>query len=271
MPENHARTTPGYEPLRDETVPLSAPISQNIESIVAFHEKEDHQIGSAERRLARLSALIGRPVYLAGGVALVVGWVLWNAMAGSLGFKPFDPAPFPELEGLVTLAAWLTTTVVLNSQSRNERLERHRAQLDLQVNLLTEQKVTKLILSFCSKNCVATFRWSGIATIPRWTCCSVRRIPPRSCQPSRNWAWRPATSVPPHPRAAADGGVRQGCLLTRQMMLPTSSATRRAPSRATATPTGRPRARPLASRKPVSTSTGAPFGAPSANGTNTTR
>ena len=49
--------------------------------------------------------------------------------------------------------------------------------------------------------------------------------------------------------------------VTRQIVLPTSSATRSAPARSTATPTGRPRASPL-SIKPVSTSSGMPLGAP---------
>lgn len=54
---------------------------------------------------------------------------------------------------------------------------------------------------------------------------------------------------------------------TRQMTLPTSSATSKAPLRSIATPTGRPSALPLSSRKPVSTSTGRPLGCASEKGT----
>lgn len=57
---------------------------------------------------------------------------------------------------------------------------------------------------------------------------------------------------------------------TRQMILPTSSATSRAPDLSNATPTGRPCALPSASTKPVSTSCGAPAGLPSAKGTKIT-
>lgn len=57
---------------------------------------------------------------------------------------------------------------------------------------------------------------------------------------------------------------------TRQMALPTSSATSKAPRASKATPTGRPRALPSALRKPVSTSCGRPCGRPSWNATNTT-
>ena len=57
----------------------------------------------------------------------------------------FDPPPFALLDGLMTLVALLTTAVVLIAQNRQTALEKQRAHLDLQVNLLTEQKVTKLI------------------------------------------------------------------------------------------------------------------------------
>jgi len=46
---------------------------------------------------------------------------------------------------MVSLAALLTATVVLINQNRLAKLEEQRAHLDLQVNLFTEQKVTKLI------------------------------------------------------------------------------------------------------------------------------
>jgi uncharacterized membrane protein len=46
---------------------------------------------------------------------------------------------------LLTLTALLTTTIVLIGQGRQTILAEQRAHLDLQINLLTEQKVTKLI------------------------------------------------------------------------------------------------------------------------------
>ncbi len=48
-------------------------------------------------------------------------------------------------KSLVTLGALLLTIVILITQNRQARLAERRAQLDLQVNLLAEQKITKLI------------------------------------------------------------------------------------------------------------------------------
>ena len=57
----------------------------------------------------------------------------------------FDPPPFAWLQGIFSLGALLTATVVLIKQNRLAKLEEPRAHLDLQVNLLAEQKTTKLI------------------------------------------------------------------------------------------------------------------------------
>jgi uncharacterized membrane protein len=45
----------------------------------------------------------------------------------------------------VSLAALISTTVVLIAQNRMTRIEQQHAHIALQVNLITEQKVTKLI------------------------------------------------------------------------------------------------------------------------------
>jgi uncharacterized membrane protein len=125
--------------------PLPQHVNQNIESIVAFHQRAQERLSRAERGLERVSDLIGRPVYLIAMLSLVMLWIATNALATAMGFKPPDPPPFARLQGLLTLAALATTTIVLMTQQRQGRLESHRAHLDLQVNLLTEQKVTKLI------------------------------------------------------------------------------------------------------------------------------
>jgi uncharacterized membrane protein len=125
--------------------PLPQHVNQNIDSIVAFHQREQEKLSRAERALERVSALVGRPVYLIALLSVVVLWIAINVLATVMGFKPPDPPPFARLQGLLTLAALATTTIVLMTQQRQGRLESHRAHLDLQVNLLTEQKVTKLI------------------------------------------------------------------------------------------------------------------------------
>jgi uncharacterized membrane protein len=49
------------------------------------------------------------------------------------------------LQGLVAGTALLLTVAVLIRQNRMSQAAEHRAHLDLQINLLTEQKVTKIL------------------------------------------------------------------------------------------------------------------------------
>jgi uncharacterized membrane protein len=124
---------------------LSAQVSSNIRSIAEFHDREHGKLSDSDRRIDRVGDVIGRPLYLAGLLSLVLLWIGGNLLARHLGATPFEQPPFSALQGVLTFAALLTTTVVLIAQNRLARTETQRSQLDLQVNLLTEQKVTKLI------------------------------------------------------------------------------------------------------------------------------
>ena len=121
-------------------------ITQNIESIAEFYLREEEKISWPQRRVEKLCNLVSQPVFL-GLLACSIGiWIAANLLLPILHLPVLDPAPFFWLQGLVSLWALLTTTVVLIRQERLARLERQREHLDLQVNLLTEQKTTKLIL-----------------------------------------------------------------------------------------------------------------------------
>jgi uncharacterized membrane protein len=121
------------------------PIGQNIENISAFYLREERNITRSQRILETISGSLGRPFGL-GAIALFVAlWILAHALLNQLGFETFDPPPFFWLQGLVGLGAFLTMIVVLITQNRLAKLEERRAHLELQVNLITEQKTTKLI------------------------------------------------------------------------------------------------------------------------------
>jgi len=126
--------------------PIAEHISRNIGSILAFHEREHEKLSPAQRRIEAASRIISRPLYLIILLGLILTWVAGNVLALRLGVVPLDRPPFEWLQGAVALAALITSTVVLYAQTRQARLETQRAHLDLQVNLLTEQKVTKLIV-----------------------------------------------------------------------------------------------------------------------------
>ena len=130
---------------KTQVEPVPEHISQNIDSILAFYRREEKKISDSQRLLEKVGGFMGRPSYLGYVLALVALWVVANGLAEGLGFAALDPPPFFWLQGVVSLSALLTTTVVLIAQNRESKLEEQRLHLELQVNLLTEQKTTTII------------------------------------------------------------------------------------------------------------------------------
>lgn len=125
--------------------PLTTAVSDNIDAVAAFYAREESKISRPRDVIERMSAFVGRPVYLGCVVAFVALWTLSNVFAPRFGRSQFDPPPFFWLQGIVALLGFLVATAVLIRQTRLARLAEQHAHLDLQVNLLTEQKSTKII------------------------------------------------------------------------------------------------------------------------------
>lgn len=120
-------------------------ISQNIGAVQDFYLREDLKISRSQRLVENVSHLLGQPAAFAFILAFVGLWMLLNVVLESCGIRAFDPAPFFWLQGMSGLGGLLIATVVLTKQNRLARLAEQRAQLDLKVTLLTEQKAAKVI------------------------------------------------------------------------------------------------------------------------------
>ena len=112
---------------------------------MAFYASEEQKISPSQRILESVSGFMGQPLYLGSILLFVALWIFANLFAPRVGLAAIDTAPFFLLQGIVCIGALITTTVVLIKQNRSGKLEERRSHLELQVNLLTEQKVTKII------------------------------------------------------------------------------------------------------------------------------
>ncbi|HEY6454297.1 MAG TPA: DUF1003 domain-containing protein [Steroidobacteraceae bacterium] len=122
-----------------------ANLDQNIDRVLEVRKREREQRSAAHRLVDRISRIIGRPLYLLGLSGFAGAWIVFNVLAPQFGYSTFDPSPFPLLDGILSLAALITTTVVLIAQNRQTRIEQQHMHISLQVNLVTEQKVAKII------------------------------------------------------------------------------------------------------------------------------
>ncbi len=119
--------------------------NDDVQAVTALRAHAEEMIGRHQRRIEHFTSELGRPRTLYWILAFVGLWVGFNLSASRFGLPPFDRPPFPWLQGLVGLGALLMTTTVLTTQNRQTRRAEQRGQLELQVNLLAEQKVAKVI------------------------------------------------------------------------------------------------------------------------------
>ncbi len=130
---------------RDDDTDLAGHVHQNVENIGVLVSRAERDITRHQRAIERFTRLLGRPRTLYVVVGLVVAWIAFNLEAPRLGIARLDDPPFSWLQGVVSLGALLMTIMVLTSQNRQLQVAQQRAHLDLQVNLLAEQKVAKVI------------------------------------------------------------------------------------------------------------------------------
>jgi uncharacterized membrane protein len=132
-------------PSRTSVTEVPAHVARNVETIGSLHLREERRVGRHQRAIETLTAAAGQPGVLYVLVAVVLAWALGNGVVPHFGLRPWDPPPFFWMQGTIALCALLMTTMVLITQNRLGRLAERRSHLDLQVNLLAEQKITKLI------------------------------------------------------------------------------------------------------------------------------
>ena len=135
---------PGTHEARTQEAKV-AQAAEHAETIAALRARAEHQMSTSQRVVEAFTANIGRPLTIALLLGLIAVWVVWNWYEKQTGGAVIDPPPFFWLQGTIALYAALISTFVLATQNREKRHGERRAYLELQINLLAEQKTAKVI------------------------------------------------------------------------------------------------------------------------------
>lgn len=127
------------------TAPLPDPIGSTIETIIALRAKAEQNVSPHQRWVEAMTEFFGRPIFLYCTILAIILWLVPNALPADWGIPQFDPPPYEGLDKTLGIVSLVMTAAVLVRQSRQEMLAEQRAQLNLQLDLLTEQKIAKLI------------------------------------------------------------------------------------------------------------------------------
>ena len=131
--------------IADEQAGVSAPAQDNLDVIASLAEEETAKVGPLRERIERISSVFSTPGYFLFALTFICAWIAVNVWGLAHGWKHVDEPPFFWLQGLVSSNALLLTVSVLIRQDRTSQAATHHAHLDLQINLLTERKVAKLL------------------------------------------------------------------------------------------------------------------------------
>jgi uncharacterized membrane protein len=122
---------------------LSPVLERNIRALQLRRESEEKEATVEERIAEAITRFTGSMRFVYLHVALFGFWVVVN-----LGWVPGVPAWDPSFVGLAMVAsveAIFLSTFVLISQNRMAAAADKRADLDLQISLLAEHEVTRLV------------------------------------------------------------------------------------------------------------------------------
>lgn len=114
-------------------------------NVQAMRQLEDAQLAKrtrADRVAGAIARFCGSMTFVVIHVLAFAGWILFNSLPG---IAHFDPYPFTFLTLVVSLEAIFLSTFILMSQNYDMRVGERRNQLDLQINLLSEQENTKML------------------------------------------------------------------------------------------------------------------------------
>lgn len=133
---------PGAE--QGDSPELAEVVQRNIRVLLAIRKRFENRRNLQEHAVDAITGFIGSPASVYLHVFLLGSWILLN-LHPLPRIPAWDRAPFPLLSTLACIEAIFLSMFVLMTQNRMNHLSRQREDLDLQVGLLAEHEVTRLI------------------------------------------------------------------------------------------------------------------------------
>jgi uncharacterized membrane protein len=115
-------------------------IQKTVKQVARIDRQNEEGKGRSEWLSDHITAFSGSMLYV---VLHIIWFTIW--LVANVTWLDFDPYPFVFLTMVVSLEAIFLSTFVLISQNRQAKLADQRTQLDLEVNMVAEDELTKLL------------------------------------------------------------------------------------------------------------------------------
>ena len=120
-------------------------VDKAVRSVSQLHSEHRYRATSPQRLINRVAGPLGRPWFVAFVGLVIAVWIAGNLTAGLFGLEPIDPPPFAWLEMAAAVFSLLLVILVLVAQRHEDELNGHRDTLTLELAILTEHKIAKVI------------------------------------------------------------------------------------------------------------------------------
>ncbi len=131
---------------RPDQGPFARVVERNITALLQRRKDEDQRRSAQDRVADAITRFTGSMTFVYIHLVIYAAWILTNLgwIPGLARLKNFDQG-FTVLAMEASVEAIFLSTFVLISQNRMQVLSDKRADLDLQVSLLSEHEVTEVI------------------------------------------------------------------------------------------------------------------------------
>lgn len=141
LPHSH-RGPERKSPQSPESAEIHAEIlSRNAEQVARIESRDRDAMVWSERFAETITGITGSMWFVVIHVIWFSAWLVLN-LASPVAW---DPPPFGVMTLVVSLEAIFLSVFVLISQNRQAQAADRRSKVDLQVNMMTEQELTKLL------------------------------------------------------------------------------------------------------------------------------
>ena len=138
------KTTRAKQGTKKKTDPTPKGTDQHQKTVKSIKAKADEKRSFLDILADRTTALLGSNIFLFVNLLVFITWIVINT--GHIpGITPFDKFPFSLLTTSASLEAIILAILVLISQNRASKVADLREEVQLQVNVITEEEITRMM------------------------------------------------------------------------------------------------------------------------------
>ncbi len=125
--------------------PENRPIEQAVRVLAEIRAEDIREAPTSQVGIERFIRFVWRPWLAYAGATFLIAWIGSDVVAAPVGGHAFDPGRFPWLQLVVTLFSTVMTMLILITENHQGLIAERRAQVTLQIALVSEQKIAKVI------------------------------------------------------------------------------------------------------------------------------